>query len=60
MQAKIYDLNTFREAVDHGVFYDTDGFGEGLINGYVVDDYVLPSDIDVLRRDIEHIRWFGT
>lgn len=60
MQARIYDLNTFREGVEHGVFYDVDGFGEGLIAGHVVDDYIVPSDIDVIRNDIEHIRWFGT
>lgn len=58
-KAKIYDVKTFIEGVEHGVFFDADGFGEGVTrHGIVVDQYILPSDIDVLSREIDYVRWF--
>ena len=61
MQSRLYDIDTWKEGVEHGVFADLDGYGEGLdslLN--VVDPFIKPSDIDVLRRQIRHIRWFGS
>lgn len=55
----LYDISTFREAVDYDVFRDIDGYGEALENGVLVDPFVKPSDIDVLPKSITHIRWRG-
>ena len=60
MTSRLYDITTWREAVDHGVFFDIDGYGEGLdalLN--VIDAFIKPSDIDVLGNNVRHIRWFG-
>jgi hypothetical protein len=56
---RVYDLATWREAVEHGVYFDMDGYGVAFANGILVDEYVKPSDIDILSPDITHIQWYS-
>lgn len=59
MESVLYDRWVFIEGVDHGVLMDNDGYGEGLNKaGVVVDEYVKPSDVDVLHKEIRYVRWF--
>ncbi len=60
MLARLYDITTWKEGVEHGIFCDPDGYGEGLdVLFNKIDPYVKPSDIDVLSKNIRHIRWYG-
>ncbi len=58
MQVRLYDINTWKEGVDYGIFFDADGFAEGLVNGAVVEPFLKPSDVDILPKRLTHIRWF--
>lgn len=60
MQSRIYDIQTWREAVDHLIFVDADGYAIGLDGQYnIVDEYIKPSDIDVLDKNIHFIKWIS-
>lgn len=57
---RLYDIDSWKEGVEYGVFCDPDGYGVGLdLLFNVVDAFVKPSDIDVLRKNVRHIRWYG-